>query len=96
MAEEILIEPALTVRELLAQSRAAHSEYRGLTAARVAKDVRLLALARARDLRVQADTADPAHLDPAWALDKAPHLELMIFYDQQLAGLDAQQAPAKG
>lgn len=84
MADEVIVTAAATVRELLAQSRAAHAEYRSLTTARVAKDVTLVPLARARDLRQQAHDADPEHSDPAWTLDKASHSELMSFYRQQL------------
>ena len=40
----------------------------------------------ARRLRVAADEADPEHTDPAWALDKAPHADIVAFLDRYIQG----------
>lgn len=89
-----------TVASLLAESRAAHSLYRQLLPrmqavagtvqemlgnVMAAKD----ALERAGTLRKAAHDADPEHTDPAWAADPAPHDELMTFYAERLAAMEA-------
>jgi hypothetical protein len=38
----------------------------------------------ARRLRVEADKSDPGHTNPEWANDKAPHAEIMSFYNRYL------------
>jgi hypothetical protein len=73
------------VAELLAQSISQHQAYRSaLTNSMPAQAIE--ALQQARDLRQQADAADPEHRDPAWASQerKYPHQPLMAFYGQQV------------
>lgn len=81
------------VAELLARSRAHHADYRRIVGTRnLAREVRQAqtrdALRLALDARLSADAADPEHVDPAWALDRAPHAELVAFY-QRTIGTEA-------
>lgn len=77
------------VAELLARSRSHHADYRRIVGTRaLAREVRQSqardALTLALDAREQAHQADPEHVDPAWALDRAPHGELVAFYRQTI------------
>lgn len=39
-------------------------------------------IARALELRQQAHALDPGHTAPEWANDRAPHAELVAFYEE--------------
>jgi hypothetical protein len=76
---------ALSVSQLLEASRAQHNRAREARHQGLAVGARA-SLEIARDLRVRAHELDPAHADPAWALDTKPtHAEYMDFYTRQLA-----------
>ncbi len=84
----------MTVRELLQQSRAAHTRYRraaghveagGTIQTQPNNEAARLAVVEAYALREQAEILDPAHDDPAWAEDTAanngvPSAKLTKFY----------------
>lgn len=71
----------MTVAELLAQSKAAHAAYQ-VAANRPPVNYPLAEqhVARALDLRLQADVLDPQHLDGAWDERRWPHQQLVDFY----------------
>lgn len=70
-----------TVADLLALSRAAHQRYRAFlpTDMTLARD----ALRDAKRLRMQAEQADPHHLDAVWR-QEPDHYQLVTFYNQQV------------
>lgn len=74
----------MTVAELLTASRASHGVYRQLAAKGKKPDGWQMHLWDALMLRRGAHKADPQHLDSAWSEDKAPHADLMVFYERQL------------
>lgn len=76
----------MTVTELLAQSRAAHMNYRGIVAQSPAPLVQQrAAITDALTFRLAAHGMDEQHADPAWATDRVPHADLVAFYQQLLA-----------
>jgi hypothetical protein len=85
----------MTVAAHLAAARAAHDEYRR-HAGHIGKDGKPVSLGdverataairSALEHRVDADTDDPGHADPAWRLDKVPSVELVQFYTAYLNG----------
>ena len=90
------VKTAVDVASLLAESRAAHVQYRAHSAHTTAMGGQIVQipgdpalarawLARAAALRKQAHDADPQQTDPAWALDPVPHHDLLTFYAEQLA-----------
>jgi len=70
------------VADLLAASQAAHQTALLLRQRR--DTAHRDHLIRARDLRLEAHAADPAHADPAWALERADHDALLVFYARML------------
>lgn len=76
----------MTVAEVLAAARAAHTLYREAV---IAKDAIAagVALVQAQQHRLQAQSIDPERADPAWAAEAAthPHDALLAFYAEQLA-----------
>lgn len=89
----------MTVAELLTQSRAAHSRFRGSAGrindkGRISEAPRLPkcaeAIQEALRVRVEAEVLDPQHSDPAWREDfdlmkGQPSQTLMAFYVRYLA-----------
>ncbi len=85
----------MTVAELLQQSRAAHDAYRMALPRLDPRSKQVIPgdseaaaahLARAFDLRWQAEQADQGETSSAWADDagKYPHYDLLHFYDREL------------
>lgn len=74
----------MTPAALLAQSRAAHDEYRKLAHKGRKPSGWQAHLWDALTCREQAHALDPEHLDPAWSEDTAPHETLIAFYRKQL------------
>lgn len=78
--------PAPTVAQLLSESRAHHDNKNHLANRTVsgqpAPDYKgaEAEIAHALAKRLQAHNLDPAHLDPAWSLDRAKHEDLVAFY----------------
>lgn len=88
------------IAELLAESRAAHNEYRGNVPRKVPdgsgtgvvtdagdRSAARAALQRAYDARLEAEHLDPQGSSPAWADDphRDVHYALLKFYAEQLA-----------
>jgi hypothetical protein len=76
------------VARLLRDSRAAHA--RALTARQQRSPEAQALLVDARDWRVQAETLDPAHEAPAWAIEAhdvtlPSHEAYLTFYRRKLA-----------
>jgi hypothetical protein len=87
------------VSDLLALSQSAHTEYQQNMPRQSAQgiipgnpELARAALQQAYDLRAQADSTDPDHLDPAWLMDRAPHATLMAFYTNQMTKADEKEA----
>jgi hypothetical protein len=83
---------SFTADELRA-SRAAHDRYRhaagkidlqGNVSEPKRHDACRVALEEALNHRHAAHAADPEHTDPEWARDKAPHDQLLAFYESQI------------
>lgn len=74
----------MTAAVLLAQSRAAHDDYRRCAAKGRKPDGWQAHLWDALTCREQAHALDPHHTDPAWSDDTVSHAELVAFYRKQL------------
>ncbi len=85
------------VAQALADARAAHAQYRAAVPRMEHQGGAVIAvagdpaeakrqLARAAQLRTQADALDPTHQADAWATDEAthPHQDLLAFYAAEL------------
>lgn len=82
------------VADELRASRAAHTRYRqaagkidskGNVSEAKNHDVCRVALEEALNHRTAAHALDPEHTDAAWERDKADHVDLMAFYQSQIA-----------
>jgi hypothetical protein len=71
------------VADLLRQSLIQHMLALDLRRVR-AKESARVALALARDYRLEALAKDPNRSDPAWAAERVPHDTMMAFYGEQL------------
>ena len=104
IADETIIDPkkpvdaAPTIADLLARSRAAHQRFQQASGHNDGKgkirhpddDAAAVAIQQAREARRAAQTHDPDHLDPSWALDQAANKGvnsdlLLAFYDDYFA-----------
>lgn len=88
------------VRALLDHSKQAHSDYLALLPRMTSSGSEVIAtngdlagahgaLVTARDLRLQAEAADPAFVSPVWRQHENthPHEALKVFYAKELARL---------
>ena len=90
IAEAPPVAPEVSIASLLAHSRE-HQKRRTKAANRQtnkhhAPDYHASTQAAqlALDARLEADRRDPDHLDPAWALDPAPHDAIVAFLEKYL------------
>lgn len=72
------------VATLLATSRARHTDFHVHQQANRPADARVAMLV-AQQARLDAEAADPAHTDGAWAQDKAPSADILNFFRLYLA-----------
>lgn len=78
----------MTTAELLALARGKNDEFHRLCKAKQLQPARN-AMIEAMTARLTAHEADPDHVDVAWAADRAPHAQIMAYYEARLAAFDA-------
>lgn len=81
-------EPPVDVAGLLKRSRAAHDTMRVIDRRNEAGRVEQMKHAAddALHLRMLAHEADPGHVNPEWLNDKAPHAEIVAYYERYIRG----------
>ena len=89
----------MPVADLLADARAAHAQYRRLSADSQNRNLLGMgaAIQTALRARLDAHTEDPEHTDPAWLADQQAmkgqtHDSLVTFYSKYLAPREASAA----